>query len=153
MVVLSTLESCLAVLSIFYTNYKKSKTMLLALSWEFPKLTISLLTSFLSTGCPFIHEYCTNSLFCATTNQSQRAWAHGRFNQSEAMNRRKCGSPAENKLGQSFPSTRFQGFKVLLSFLPLGAKKRSYIRTRHSLWTSTWVLLINNYHTLYVRQK
>ena len=25
-----------------------------------------------------------------------------------------------------------QGFKVLLSFLPLGARKRSYIRTRHS---------------------
>ena len=44
---------------------------------------------------------------------------------------------------------KFQGFKVLLSFLPVGARKRSYIRTRHSLWTSTWVLLINNYHTLY----
>ena len=30
--------------------------------------------------------------------------------------------------------TRFyQGFNVLLSFLPLGARKRSYIRTRHSL--------------------
>ena len=28
---------------------------------------------------------------------------------------------------------RFQGFKVLLSFWPLGARKRSYIRTRHSL--------------------
>ena len=27
----------------------------------------------------------------------------------------------------------FQGFKVLLSFWPLGARKRSYIRTRHSL--------------------
>ena len=26
-----------------------------------------------------------------------------------------------------------QGFKVLLSFWPLGARKRSYIRTRHSL--------------------
>ena len=50
---------------------------------------------------------------------------------------------------------RFQGFKVLLSFLPLGARRRSYICTRHSLWTSTWVLLINNYHTLYIyiRQK
>jgi len=35
-----------------------------------------------------------------------------------------------------------QGFKVLLSFLPLWARKRSYIRSRHSLWTSTWVLLI-----------
>ena len=46
-----------------------------------------------------------------------------------------------------------QGFKVLLSILPLGARKQSYIRTRHSLWTSTWVLLINNYHTLYMRQK
>ena len=43
-----------------------------------------------------------------------------------------------------------QGFKVLLSFLPLGARKRSYIRTRHSLWTSTCVLLINNYHTFYL---
>ena len=40
-----------------------------------------------------------------------------------------------------------QGFKVLLSFWPLGARKRSYIRTQHSLWTSIWVLLINNYHT------
>ena len=29
--------------------------------------------------------------------------------------------------------SRFQGFKVLLSFWPLGARKRSYIRTRHSL--------------------
>ena len=43
----------------------------------------------------------------------------------------------------------FKVFKVLLNFWPLGARKRSYIRTRHSLWTSTWVLLINNYHTLY----
>ena len=38
----------------------------------------------------------------------------------------------------SFPSRcwRFSfllGFKVLLSFWPLGARKRSYIRTRHSL--------------------
>ena len=32
-----------------------------------------------------------------------------------------------------FYTTRFQCFKVLLSFLPLGARKRSYIRTRHSL--------------------
>ena len=39
---------------------------------------------------------------------------------------------------------------VHLSFWPLGARKRNYIRTRHSLWTSTWVLLINNYHTLYI---
>ena len=45
-----------------------------------------------------------------------------------------------------------QGFKVLLSFWPLGAKKRSYIRTRHSLWTNTCVLLINNYHTLYIKK-
>ena len=45
------------------------------------------------------------------------------------------------------------GFKVLLCFWPLGARKRSYIRTRHSLWTSTWVLLINNYHTLYIKIK
>ena len=27
----------------------------------------------------------------------------------------------------------FKVFKVLLSFWPLGARKRSYIRTRHSL--------------------
>ena len=46
-----------------------------------------------------------------------------------------------------------QGFKVLLSFWPLGARKRSYIRTRHSLWTSTCVLLINNYHTIYIKNK
>ena len=46
-----------------------------------------------------------------------------------------------------------QGFKVLLSFWPLGDRKRSYICTRHSLWTSTWVLLINNYHTLYIKNK
>ena len=45
----------------------------------------------------------------------------------------------------------FKVFKVLLSFWPLGARKRSYIRTRHSLWTSTCVLLINNYHTLYIK--
>ena len=44
----------------------------------------------------------------------------------------------------------FKAFKVLLSFWPLGSRKRSYIRTRHSLWTSTWVLLIYNYHTLYI---
>ena len=44
-------------------------------------------------------------------------------------------------------------FKVLLSFWPLGVRKRSYICTRHSLWTSTCVLLINNYHTLYIKNK
>ena len=51
-----------------------------------------------------------------------------------------------NPVGDSF-----KVFKVLLSFWALGARKRSYIRTRHSLWTSTWVLLINNYHTLYIK--
>ena len=34
---------------------------------------------------------------------------------------------------QAKPAHQFQGFKVLLSFLPLGDRKRSYIRTRHSL--------------------
>jgi len=33
----------------------------------------------------------------------------------------------------SSSSSSSQGFKVLLSFLPLGARKLSYIRTRHSL--------------------
>ena len=46
-----------------------------------------------------------------------------------------------------------EGFKVLSNLLPLGARKWSYIRTRHSLWTSTWVLLINNYHTLRKRRE
>ena len=40
---------------------------LLALSWEFPKLTISLFIMFLSIGCQLIHEYNKNSLLCATT--------------------------------------------------------------------------------------
>ena len=41
--------------------------MLLALSWEFLKLTISFLILLLSIGCPLIHEYSTYSLLCATT--------------------------------------------------------------------------------------
>ena len=53
--------------------------------------------------------------------------------------------------GLSVKTGGFKVFKVLLSFWPLGARKRSYIRTRHSLWTSTCVLLINNYHTLYIK--
>ena len=35
----------------------KFETTLLALSWKFLKLTISLLILFLSTGCPLIHKY------------------------------------------------------------------------------------------------
>ena len=37
------------------------------------------------------------------------------------------------RLPPQFQGFLLQGFKVLLSFLPLGARKRSYIRTRHSL--------------------
>ena len=66
--------------------------------------------------------------------------------------------PAKNKfkkrkilyINQKNNNSRFQGFIEL--FAP-GARKRSYNRTRHSLWTSTWVLLINNYHTLYYIRK
>ena len=39
--------------------------MLLALSWEFPKLTIFHLISLLSTGCLLIHEYNASSFVCA----------------------------------------------------------------------------------------
>ena len=39
--------------------------------------------------------------------------------------------------GLGMAGSGFQGFKILLSFLPLGARKRSYIRTRQSLLTST----------------
>ena len=46
--------------------------MLLALSWDFLKLTISLLILFLSTGCPMIYEYSTNSLRCSTTASTWR---------------------------------------------------------------------------------
>ena len=58
---------------------------------------------------------------------------------------------SEFKARSTWTKKKYQGFKVLLSFWPLGARKRSYIRTRHSLWTSTCVLLINNYHTLYIK--
>ena len=49
-----------------FKKYRNFKITLLALSWEFPKLTISLLILFLSNGCPLIHGYSTNSLLCAT---------------------------------------------------------------------------------------
>ena len=48
-----------------FTNYKKSQTTLLTFSWEFPKLTISLIL-LLSIGCPLMHGYSTNLLPCAT---------------------------------------------------------------------------------------
>ena len=57
------------------------------------------------------------------------------------------------RLPPQYQGFLLQGFKVLLSFLPLGARKRSYIITRHSLWTGTRVLLIHTYHTLYIKQK
>ena len=66
--VLSCLEipSCLAVSSISQRNHRKFKPTLLALSWEFPKLSISLIL-LLSIGCPLIHAYSTNSFLCART--------------------------------------------------------------------------------------
>ena len=44
--------------------------MLLALSWEFPKL-IFLFILLLSIFCPLIHENNTNSLLCAAANSAQ----------------------------------------------------------------------------------
>ena len=41
--------------------------MLLTVSWEFPKLTIYCLILLLTTGCPLIHKYSTNSPCCAAT--------------------------------------------------------------------------------------
>ena len=52
----------LAVLSISYTNYSRFRTTLLALFWEFLKLTTFLLILLLFIGCPLIHGYSTNSL-------------------------------------------------------------------------------------------
>ena len=43
--------------------------MLLALSWEFPKLTIFHLITLLSIGCPLIHEYNASSFVCASCQQ------------------------------------------------------------------------------------
>ena len=37
------------------------------------------------------------------------------------------------RLSSGCEGSQKHGFRVLLSFLPLGARKRSYIRTRHSL--------------------
>ena len=56
--------SCLAVLS--KSACKKLRTRLLALSWELPKLTISLLNLLLFIGSPLTHECSTNSLLCGT---------------------------------------------------------------------------------------
>ena len=81
--------SCMAVPSISKNNNnnnnKKFKTTLLALSWEFPKLTSSSLL--LSIGCPLIHEYCTNSLLCATTASTRpilSTWLKWKFTNQPA---------------------------------------------------------------------
>ena len=42
------------------------------LTWEFTKLTISFIISFLSTGHPLTHKHSTNLLLCAT--QIYRSW-------------------------------------------------------------------------------
>ena len=52
----------LAVPSISWTNYRRSRTTLLALSWEFLKRITFLLILLLFIGCPLIHGYSTNSL-------------------------------------------------------------------------------------------
>ena len=67
---LSLLDNCNYFLSgcpQYLLNQKKFKTTLLALSWQFQKLTISVLILPLSASCPLIYEYSTNSLLCATT--------------------------------------------------------------------------------------
>ena len=51
----------LTVLSISETNYRRFRTMLLALSGEFLKLTTFLLMLLLFIGCPLIYGYSTNS--------------------------------------------------------------------------------------------
>ena len=60
----SLLPGCLKHL---LNNHNNFKTLLFTLSWEFPKLAISLLILLLSIGCPLIHEYNTKSLLCDTT--------------------------------------------------------------------------------------
>ena len=45
----------------YLLNYKKFKATPFTLSWEFPKLTISVIL-LLPTGCRLIHECSTNSL-------------------------------------------------------------------------------------------
>ena len=40
---------------------------------------------------------------------------------------------------------RFQGFKVLLSILPLGTRKRSYIRTRYSFFFFFFFVVVFRY--------
>ena len=57
-----------AALTVSYRNYKPFKTVLHASSWVPKTDHISpYIILLLSTGCPFIHEYSTNSLLCAKT--------------------------------------------------------------------------------------
>ena len=60
----SLLPGCLKHL---LNNHNNFRSLLFTLSWEFPKLAISLLVLLLSVGCPLIHEYSTNSFLCDTT--------------------------------------------------------------------------------------
>ena len=53
---------------------KQFKTTLLTLSWEFPKLTISLFILPLSISSPLIHKYNTDSLLWASTLPLLSAW-------------------------------------------------------------------------------
>ena len=66
--VLSCLDHCNYLLSscpqYLQNKLQKSRAVLLALSQEFPNLTISLLILLLSTGCPLTHEYSTNIYLC-----------------------------------------------------------------------------------------
>ena len=63
--VLSLIDNCNYLLSgcpQCLLNHKKfPQKMLLALSRQFPKLTISVFILLLSASCPLIHEYSTNS--------------------------------------------------------------------------------------------
>ena len=66
--VLSCLDYCSSLLSscpqCLQNKLQKSRAVLLALSQEFPNLTISVLILLLSTGCSLIYEYHTNIYLC-----------------------------------------------------------------------------------------
>ena len=53
---------------------KKFRTTLLTLSWEFQKLTTSVLILLLFIGCPLIHGYGTNSLLSVVIASTHFSW-------------------------------------------------------------------------------